>query len=202
MNDSFVLLDTYDDDADLARVSRNLLKEMFPTFDVERMSFVQEDSWRNGEQVFALGDDDRQFKVVIKNLRKCHEVQAMKKFKFDGEIYVSCDVPEMPKLFEWDVHHQDTYPHRSRSSLRYKLGQDYTSHTAFYSGDLPNGIDVEKLDIIGLQTEIKLKKNSKKLLQADTIGIFDASDFDRHVSNFKNLPGRDTLWLKVNPLLK
>lgn len=194
----FVLLDT--DEATNNRSIEKIAKKLLePHYDVKKLtSFVSR--WANttaSENRLAAGIDGEGFTINVKKLENAREIMLFRKVTLENVNYLLCDVPFGMQRYEWDIHHQDHFPHRSRSSYRY-VRPDGCTETAFYSSDLPSNVDIEKLEVVGLHSELKTTL-TKKLVQFDTVGVFDhaESEFDMYVHKYEVPEGRDVVWLKI-----
>ena len=71
---------------------------------------------------------------------------------------IAIDVPEDAENVEWDVQHQDHYPHTYRLCLEYWIpdGTFGLTESAAYSEDFKHyGFDIERLKILGMTDEFK-----------------------------------------------
>lgn len=141
------------------------------------------------------------FLIRVQKLRNGREIMLFKRVTLDGVKYISVEVPFNMRSFEWNIHFQDTYPHRQRDSFNYRTGQGYTQ-TAFHSLDLPEDVDIENLEEVGLQSELRKKTTlTKKLVDVDTVGIFDGDnsgyEFDKYMHNTIIPDDKDIFWFKI-----
>lgn len=183
----------------LASMIQNVNYRPFEAFSVN-INWCEEyqTSWepKNGIQTLV----PCHFRVVIETLRDERNVKYVTEHYFGDtdEEYVAVKIPHDIENIEWDIHHQDYYPHVSRSSLKGRTKQKGTM-SLLYESDLEN-YNIEELEVFGRQSELVNRVNMTKKLHETTskTGLFDedVTEFEKEI--LKEIPqGYDILWLVV-----
>lgn len=205
-----VLIEDEDDLQDskiIEKIVRNLLKETVSKNILDELDFQYDDDaallLNNNAYMLCYckyGEPFKKITVEVRDLRRQAEIMYLQVVELENIKYLLCDVPADASRYEWDIQHNDSYPHRERMSLKYVLPSGLTE-MAFHSIDLPKRVDIENLEILGLQSELRKKtKLSNKIFQNDNLGIFSENEdtFDRYL-HLNDVPvDRDVMWLTIN----
>jgi len=135
-------------------------------------------------------------KVNIKPTTSSRAFLHVQEIVIDRIAYVLLDIPKDVIRIQWDVEHQDFYPHTYRSSLKAYDDIEKTTVHLLFSSELKT-VDIENLEILGKQSELRNTSFGKKSIAiSDLTGIFDEEiSLKDRLMNLEIEEGREILWL-------